>query len=125
VRVLVIEDDRAVRETLGLVLESYDHEVELVDGGPGALDALSRSWPDAMLLDLTLEGMTGEEIYREVLARFGTTPPTVVLSAVQHGENRVRRMPGARFLAKPYTLDQLIEALGLAVASSGQKPISA
>jgi len=122
-KVLVVEDDRAVRETLGLVLESYQHEVELVDGGQAALEALSKTWPDALLLDLTLEGMTGEEIYREIVARFGIAPPTVVLSAVQHGENRVRRMPGARFLAKPYTLDQLIEALHEAV--QGQKPISA
>lgn len=122
-KVLVVEDDRAVRETLGLVLESYQHEVEMVDGGPAALEALSKRWPDAMLLDLTLEGMSGEEIYREVVTRYGSAPPTVVLSAVQHGESRVRRMPGARFLAKPYTLDELVAALREAVA--GQRPISA
>ena len=122
-RVLVVEDDRAVRETLGLVLESYQHEVELVDGGPAALEALSKVWPDVLLLDLTLEGTTGEEIYREIVARFGSAPPTVVLSAVQHGQSRVQHMPGARFLAKPYTLDQLVAILQEAVTS--QRSMSA
>ncbi|MBC7692534.1 MAG: response regulator [Methylotenera sp.] len=110
-RVLVIEDDRSVRETLGIVLESYDYEVDLVDGGAPALEYLSQTWPDVMLLDLSLNGMSGEEVFNKIKEQFGSVPPTVVLSAVSQGEKRIRNMPGARFLAKPYTLDQLIGIL--------------
>lgn len=117
-RVLVIEDDRSVRETLGIVLESYNCQVDLVDGGERALEFLQTQWPDVVLLDLTLEGMSGEEVYAKIRETFGKTPPTVVISAVQHGEKRVSHMAGVRFLAKPYSLDQLMNVLREATASS-------
>jgi DNA-binding response OmpR family regulator len=110
-KILVVEDDRSVRETLGIVLESYDLEARLVADGEQALEALDEQWPDVLLLDLTLEGMSGEEVYGKIRERFGRVPPTVVLSAAQQGESRARHLPGARFLAKPYTLEQLISML--------------
>ena len=55
----------------------------------------------------------------EPLARFGRIPPTVVLTAVQQGESRVRLLPGAFYLAKPYTLEQLAEMITQAAASRG------
>jgi DNA-binding response OmpR family regulator len=115
-RVLVVEDDRSVRETLGIVLDSYGVQAELAESGQTALDYLAKSWPDVMLLDLTLEEMSGEELYEKIHARFQQVPPTVVLSAAQQGENRTRKMHGARFLAKPYTLEQLIQVLREAAA---------
>lgn len=118
-KVLVVEDDRSVRETLGIVLESYGYQADLLEDAESALDYLRETWPDAMLLDLTLVGMSGEELYQEIRKNFGTTPPTVVLSAVQHAENRARHMPGVSFLAKPYTLDQLIGMLKQAVEGQG------
>ncbi len=110
-KVLVIEDDQSVRETLGIVLETYNYQVDLVEGGEQALEQLKKSWPDVVLLDLSLEGMTGEEVFTKIQQEFGSVPPTVVLSAVSQGEKRITHMPGARFLAKPYTLDQLIGVL--------------
>ena len=110
-KVLVVEDDPSVRETLGMVLEAYQHEPNLVKDGEQALDYLQTSWPDAMLLDLTLPGMTGEEVYERIQQRFGRVPPTVVLSAAQQGASRTRHLSGARFLAKPYTLEQLADIL--------------
>ena len=118
-KVLVIEDDRSVRETLGMVLECYDIEPTLVEDAESALKSLEKSWPDVLLLDLTLVGMTGEEVYRQIQARFHSVPPTVVLSAVQHGEKRVHGMDGARFLAKPYTLEQLLDSVKLAAHQAG------
>ena len=110
-KVLVVEDDRSVRETLGIVLEAYNHSADLIESGEEALKYLEKTWPDVLLLDLALIGMSGEEVYKKIGERFGKVPPTVVLSAVQHGEARMRNLPGARFLAKPYTLEQLIGVL--------------
>jgi DNA-binding response OmpR family regulator len=117
-RVLVIEDDPSVRETLGMVLEAYQHQPVLVSDGEQALDYLKETWPDVVLLDLTLPGMSGEEVYEKIRSSFGRVPPTVVLSAAQQGESRTRHLPGAWFLAKPYTLEQLESMLHEAVASS-------
>lgn len=106
-RILVIEDDPSVRETLGMVLEAYNHQADLREDGEQALEYLSSQWPDVMLLDLTLPGMNGEEVYEKIQARFGKVPPTIVLSAAQQGESRARYLPGTLFLAKPYTIDDL------------------
>ena len=116
-RILVIEDDRSIRETLGIVLESYHYTVNLIEDGPEALRYLQKEWPDVMLLDLTLQGTTGEELHSEIRKRFGRVPPTVVLSASQDGAARANTMMGARFLAKPYTIDQLVSVLEEADAS--------
>ncbi len=117
-RILVIEDDVAVRETLGMVLEAFNHEPILVENGDQALEHLKKSWPDALLLDLTLEDTTGEQVYEQIRKEFGKVPPTVVLSAVQHGESRAQHMPGALYLAKPYTIEDLADILEEAVAGA-------
>jgi DNA-binding response OmpR family regulator len=110
-RVLVIEDDSSVRETLGMVLEAYQHQPDLVESGEQAVRFLKETWPDVMLLDLTLQGMTGEEVYEKIRGEFGRVPPTVVLSAAQQGESRARHLGGTFFLAKPYTIEQLEDIL--------------
>jgi DNA-binding response OmpR family regulator len=106
-RILVVEDDASIRETLGMVLESNGHHALLVENGEQALLKLSSEWPDAMLLDLTLPGMAGEEVYQAVRDQFGRVPPTVVLSASQGGAKRAHFMEGTMYLAKPYTIDAL------------------
>jgi DNA-binding response OmpR family regulator len=118
-KILVVEDDISVRETLGMVLESSDHEVVLLENGKEALNYLEKSWPDAMLLDLTLPEMSGEEIYSAILGKFGKIPPTVILSAVQKGEDRARHLEGAMFLAKPYSIEDLEQTLDVVIRSKG------
>ena len=81
----------------------------------GILDRGEAIWPDALLLDLKLKVGSGEEVYAQILSRFGRVPPTVVISAAQEGAMRASRMPGVRFLAKPYTVDQLLGSLEQAV----------
>lgn len=101
-----------------MVLEAFEHKPVLAENGEIAVELMKKEWPDAILLDLTLGSSTGEEVYEMIRSRFGKIPPTVVLSAVQHAENRARKMPGALFLAKPYTIEELAEILDDAVASA-------
>ncbi len=118
-RILVVEDDPSILETLGIVLEAYNHQPDLIDKGELVVDYLKKIWPDVMLLDLTLQGMSGEEVYASIQTFFGRVPPTVVLSAVQQGESRAKRLPGAWFLGKPYSLEELAEVIELAASSKG------
>ncbi|NDD91605.1 DNA-binding response regulator [bacterium] len=113
-RVLVVEDDQSIRETIGIVLEAYQHQADLASNGGETIAFLERSvgnWPDVMLLDLKLSGESGEEVHERILSRFGRVPPTVVISAAQEGMQRAGRIPGARFLPKPYTIDELLNCL--------------
>jgi len=118
-RVLVVEDDPSILETLGMVLEAYNHEAFLIDDGERVIEYLKDHWPDVMLLDLTLQGMSGEEVYAKILHCFGRVPPTVVLSAAQQGESRAKHLPGAWFLGKPYSLEELADIIEQAASSKG------
>jgi histidine kinase len=118
-KILVVEDDLSVRETLGMVLESSNHDVMLLENGAETLRYLEGNWPDVMLLDLTLPEMSGEEVYAAILDKFGRVPPTVILSAAQKGADRASFMPGALFLAKPYTIDDLETVLSQATRARG------
>ena len=62
-KILVVEDDDLLRETLGVALEVFHHSPILLADCDAAIEYLSREWPDVMLLDLTLPGMSGEEVY--------------------------------------------------------------
>lgn len=118
-KVLVVEDDPSIRETLGMVLEAYNHQPDLIDRGEHVIEYLTKQWPDVMLLDLTLQGMSGEEVYEQILSHFGQVPPTVVISAAQQGESRAKHLPGAWFLGKPYTIEELAQIIEQAAASRG------
>jgi DNA-binding response OmpR family regulator len=117
-RILVIEDDAMVRETLGMVLESLEYQVDLAETLEQALTFLKRSWPDALLLDLCLGAMPGERVHSEILRAFGKAPPTLVLSASHQLERRAKSLVGAHFLAKPYSLEDLTRSIEVVVAEA-------
>jgi DNA-binding NtrC family response regulator len=126
--VLVVEDDDAIRETIGIVLEAYRHHADLVSDARESIEILEKRighWPDVMLLDLKLAAETGEEVFGKIRARFGRVLPTVVISAAQDGAARAKRIPGATFLSKPYTIDQLLQSIEDAASSGRLKSNSA
>ncbi|GGL93704.1 DNA-binding response regulator [Streptomyces fumigatiscleroticus] len=67
-RVLIIEDDRAVREGLRLALRRQGHEVAAAATGEDGLERLRSFRPDAVILDLMLPGMPGLEVCRRIRA---------------------------------------------------------
>jgi two-component system phosphate regulon response regulator PhoB len=110
-RLIVVEDDAAIRRMLLWFLESYGADVDLVEDSEGTLEAIQRGWPDAILLDLSLEHEDGEKVRDAILKKFNRTPPLVVLSGVTDAERRLQSFPGAAFLAKPFRLEELAKAL--------------
>jgi DNA-binding response OmpR family regulator len=78
-RVLLIEDDPAVRRGVTLGLRRRGHETEAVGTGEDGLEALAASPPDLVLLDLMLPGMSGLEVCRRI--RETSQVPVVILSA--------------------------------------------
>jgi DNA-binding response OmpR family regulator len=120
-RILVVEDDAMVRETLGMVLESLEYQVDLAETLEEALAFLRRSWPDALLLDLCLGSMPGERVHSEIFRAFGKAPPTLVLSASHQLERRAKSLVGAHFLAKPYSLEDLTRSIEAVVSEALQR----
>src|SRR6267143_1931764 len=68
-RILVVEDERAVRDALERVLRTDGYEVELAGDGHAALAALSEREQDAVVLDVMLPLVDGLEVCRELRAR--------------------------------------------------------
>jgi two-component system response regulator MtrA len=78
-RVLVVDDDPALAEMLGIVLRTEGFEPSFVADGDRALAAFRSSKPDLVLLDLMLPGTDGIDICRQIRAESGT--PIVMLTA--------------------------------------------
>jgi two-component system response regulator MtrA len=77
--ILLVEDDPSVREAVGLVLETYGHQVVTAVSGTEALDRWREWHPDLLLLDLMLPGMDGFEVCRTI--RKTDQVPIIMLTA--------------------------------------------
>ena len=72
-RVLVVDDDPALAEMLGIVLRAEGFEPAFVSDGDAALGAFRREKPDVVLLDLMLPGTDGIEVCRQIRAESGVS----------------------------------------------------
>jgi two-component system response regulator AtoC len=82
-RVLIVDDEKNIRESLGKYLKLEKIDSLGVESGEAALEALSRESFDAVILDLKLPGMSGQAVLEQVLRR-GITTPVIMISA--HGD---------------------------------------
>jgi two-component system response regulator MtrA len=78
-RILVVDDDPAVAEMIGIVLRADGFETEFCDHGDRALDVFRDTHPDVVLLDLMLPGRSGIDICRDIRAESGV--PIIMLTA--------------------------------------------
>ena len=79
-RLLVVDDDRALREVLRRALTLAGYDVRLSDTGAGALSEVAGSVPDAVVLDVGLPDLDGLEVCR-LLRREGNRVPVLMLTA--------------------------------------------
>jgi two-component system, OmpR family, response regulator MprA len=110
VKILVVDDERAVRESLRRALELEGYEIELADDGVAALAALEDGDdPDAMILDVLMPGVDGLEVTRQV-RRGGSRLPILMLTArVEVGDRVAGLDAGADdYVTKPFALEELL-----------------
>jgi two-component system response regulator MprA len=110
VKILVVDDERAVRESLRRALELEGYEIELAEDGAQALELLgSDPEPDAMVLDVLMPGMDGLEVSRTV-RRNGSRLPILMLTARTQVEDRVEGLDAGAddYLTKPFALEELL-----------------
>ena len=86
-KILVVDDDNALREMVGIVLEAEGFEVSYHDAGSGALEAFKSGEPDLVLLDVMLPGKDGIEVCKEIRATAGT--PIIMLTAKSSAPSRL------------------------------------
>jgi two-component system response regulator MprA len=107
-RILVVDDDRAVRDALRRVLTLADYEVECVEDGEAALDAVTRRAADALVLDIGMPGMDGFEVCRRLRAD-GNRVPILMLTARVDVADRVAGLDAGAddYLPKPFDVEEL------------------
>jgi two-component system, OmpR family, response regulator MprA len=114
VRILVVDDERAVRESLRRALQLEGYEVELAAGGAEALRrlAIPQDEPDAVVLDVLMPGIDGLEVCRR-LRRRGRTVPVLMLTARDEVESRVAGLDAGAddYVVKPFALEELLARL--------------
>jgi len=107
-RVLVVDDDPAIRQVIALALGDEGYEVDVAADGRAALAAIARHHPDLILLDMKMPGADGWEFVRHYRARYERQAPIVVLTAAPDVAERGEAVHAAAYLAKPFDLDALL-----------------
>ena len=108
-RLLVIEDDRGVRQALERALAFEGYDVSSADDGSEGLAKVLNEQPDAIVLDVMMPHIDGLEVCRRLRAR-GDTTPILVLTARDTVGDRVAGLDAGAddYLVKPFALDELL-----------------
>jgi two-component system response regulator MprA len=108
-RVLVAEDDRAVRESLVRALQLEGYTVVAANNGAEALDAVRQAEPDVLLLDVSMPLVDGLTVCR-VLRSEDNRLPVLMLTARTETSDRVAGLDAGAddYLSKPFDLDELL-----------------
>ncbi|HEY8374135.1 MAG TPA: response regulator transcription factor [Pseudonocardiaceae bacterium] len=119
-RILVVDDDRAVRESLRRSLQFNGYQVDLAADGLQALDAIAANRPDAMVLDVMMPRLDGLEVCRR-LRGTGDDLPILVLTARDAVSDRVAGLDAGAddYLPKPFALEELLARLRALLRRAG------
>jgi two-component system, OmpR family, response regulator MprA len=119
-RILVVDDERAVRESLRRALQLEGYEVELAEDGADALARLNGGNPDALILDVLMPTIDGLEVCRRI-RREGNSVPVLMLTARAEVESRVAGLDAGAddYLPKPFALEELLARLRALLRRSG------
>ena len=111
-RILIVEDDRAVRDSLRRSLEFNGYDVATAADGAEALAGISTVRPDAVVMDVMMPKLDGIETTR-ALRSVGNDVPILVLTARDAVGDRVEGLDAGAddYLTKPFALDELLARL--------------
>lgn len=120
-RVLVVEDDAAVRDTVVIALEQQDFEVRAISDGLAIEQTVRDFRPDLAVLDVRLPvGPSGLGVARTI--RTLTDAPIIFLTAADEVEDRLAgfRAGGDDYLAKPFSVEELLARIRALLRRSGR-----
>jgi CheY-like chemotaxis protein len=111
-RILVVDDNEALRENLAEALQLEGYDVAVASDGHDALERLGQDASfAAVLLDLSMPGMDGRELLRHIRGDPRLASLRVVLTTGHSGPRARTGVPADAFLAKPFGVRELIAAL--------------
>ena len=111
-RVLVVDDDAAIRQFIQMALEGSGYEVATAEDGQEALAAVRASPPRIILLDMRMPVMDGWAFTRAYRETPPPHAPIVVLTAARDAGEYASDVDADAFLAKPFNLRELLGLVG-------------
>jgi two-component system OmpR family response regulator len=122
-RILVVEDEPALGSLIECVLEEEGYQPHLERRGDMALDAVIAEPPSAVILDLSLPGMNGLDVCREIRSR-SLNIPVIMLTARDTVPDRVRGLDSGAddYLTKPFAIEELMARLRAQLRKSTANP---
>lgn len=113
-RILVVDDDDPIRESIRLALELAGIDVVMADGGERAQEACAATAFDGAIVDLLMPGMSGLETIRALRARAPGLPVIVISGSLMQGSGATdmlrsaMTLPNIAVLPKPFKLSELL-----------------
>ncbi len=107
-RLLVVDDEKSICNTIEVAMTEAGHQVELADSGEVAITLMRKCPPDILLTDLRMDGMSGLDLLGKVREYFPTVTP-VIMTAYGTIDTAVSAMRSGAYdyLVKPFTPEQL------------------
>jgi DNA-binding response OmpR family regulator len=122
-RILIVDDEPMVRETISRVLVEEGYTVDCAADGEMALARCRSHPPDVILLDLMMPGMNGRQFLSTLRGDLGRTEvPVVVMTAVHGLGQRALSLGADDMVEKPFDVDELLNKIALAMFRSRQHP---
>ena len=109
-KILVVDDDQAIREVIMMILEIEGYHVLGLNNGRGVVDTVHQTRPDIVLLDVQLGDSDGRDICRELKGQPATQEIPVIIISANHGWSALheKQCNADGFLAKPFDLTELV-----------------
>lgn len=116
-RLLVVDDDAAICELMGEMLAEFGFELDCVASDRDAFARLTSEPYDGLVLDVNLgPGVTGFDVARFARSLRADFPVVYVSGEATRDSFKTFGVPGSTFVAKPFTLEELLDAVEIAIA---------
>jgi excisionase family DNA binding protein len=108
-RVLVVDDEQAVRDLVSKYLTTAEYDVETVEDGPTALERLQANSYDLLITDLKMPGMDGLSVIRETRRRFSDLP-IIIITAYSTEASAIEaiNLGVSGYITKPFRMERVL-----------------
>lgn len=119
-RILVVDDEVTIRDTIGRFLESEGYDVAFSSNGVDALDQVRAQHPDLILLDLMMPGMNGRQFIAALRDQLNLTRIPILVMTGMHGlpPHQAIAMGASDVVEKPFDIDDILNKIALALFRS-------
>ena len=119
-RILVVDDEVTIRDTIGRFLEGEGYDVAFSSNGIDALDQVAVQHPDLILLDLMMPGMNGRQFIAALRDKLELTRIPILVMTGMHGlpPHQAIAMGASDVVEKPFDIDDILNKIALALFRS-------